>query len=159
MTAELRVLELGLAIPNYANPPYGGRFGSVKAFHRIGDHVMLSGATPEDRVGNRLHPGRVGADLSVEQGYEAARMAAVNALGLMRLALGSLDNVAGIGRNLCFVRATDDFTEHHLVSNGATDLFIEVFGREIGIAGRASVGVASLSNDACFELWTELEAR
>jgi enamine deaminase RidA (YjgF/YER057c/UK114 family) len=155
--AEARAVELGLAIPDYANPPYGGRYGTVKPFHRVGGLLMLSGVTPEDRAGNRLHPGRFGDDLTVEQGYAAARMAAVNALGLIRLAVGSLDRVVAIGRNLCFLRSTDDFEDLHLVSNGASDLFIEVFGTPAGLGGRASIGVASLSRSNCFELWTDLE--
>lgn len=154
---EARVAELGLRIPDYANPPYGGRYGKVKPYHRTGDLLLLSGLTPEDRAGNRLHPGRFGEDLTVEQGYEAARYTAVNALGLIRLAVGSLDNVASMARNLCFLRTTDDFSDLHRVSDGVSDLFIEVFGAEFGIAGRASIGVAALSRHNCFELCTELE--
>jgi hypothetical protein len=157
--AEARTAALGLAIPDYADPPYGGRYGTVKPFHRAGSMLMLSGVTPEDRAGNRLHPGRFGEDLTVEQGYAAARMAAVNALGLIRLAVGSLDRVTAIGRNLCFLRSTDDFEDLHLVSNGATDLFIEVFGPVAGLGGRASIGVAALSRRNCFELWTDLEVQ
>lgn len=156
-SAEARVTELGLTVPDYSSPIYGGRYGSVKPFQRVGSLLMLSGVTPEDRAGNRLHPGRFGDDLTIEQGYEAARMSAVNALGLIRLAVGSLDRVASIGRNLCFLRTTDEFEDLHLVSDGVSDLFIEVFGRERGLGGRASIGVASLSRQNCFELWTDLE--
>jgi enamine deaminase RidA (YjgF/YER057c/UK114 family) len=155
--AEARAEELGLAIPDYTNPPYGGRYGKVKPFHLAGKVLMLSGVTPEDRAGNRLHPGRFGADLTVEQGYEAARMAAANALGLIRLAVGSLDRVVAIGRNLCFLRTTDDFEDLHLVSNGMSDLFIDVFGPTAGLGGRASIGVSALSRQNCFELWTDVE--
>jgi hypothetical protein len=156
-SAEARVIELGLAIPDYADPPYGGRYGTIKPFHRVGSMLMLSGVTPEDRAGNRLHPGRFGDNLSVEQGYNAARMAAVNMLGLIRLAVGGLDQVVAIGRNLCFVRSTGDFEDLHLVSSGATDLFIEVFGPVAGVGTRASIGVTALSRGNCFELCTDLE--
>ncbi|SDT16368.1 RidA family protein [Actinoplanes derwentensis] len=158
-TPENRVRDLGLDIPDYADPPYGGRYGTVKPFHRAGELLLLSGITPEDRSGNRLHPGRLGDDVTVEQGREAARMTAVNALGLIRLAVGSLDNVVAIGRNLCFQRTTDDFEDLHLVSAGVSQLFIDVFGPEAGIAGRASIGVAALSRHNCFELWTELQVK
>ncbi len=95
-TPEQRVAELGLEIPDYTDPPYGGRYGSgLKAFHRTGDLVELSGITPEDRAGNRLHPGVIGADISVVEAREAAVLTATQALGLIRLAVGSLDNVAG----------------------------------------------------------------
>jgi hypothetical protein len=154
---EARVVELGLTIPDYSSPVYGGRYGTVKPFQRVGNLLMLSGVTPEDRAGNRLNPGRFGDDLTIEQGIEAARMAASNALGLIRLAVGSLDRVTSMGRNLCFLRSTDDFEDLHLVAAGATDLFIEVFGRQNGIGARASIGVSSLSRNNCFELWTDLE--
>lgn len=154
---EARVLELDLTIPDYSSPVYGGRYGTVKPFQRVGNLLMLSGVTPEDRDGNRLHPGRFGDDLTIEQGYAAARMAASNALGLIRLAVGSLDRVTSIGRNLCFLRTTDDFDDLHLVAAGASDLFIEVFGRHRGVGARASIGVSSLSRQNCFELWTDLE--
>ncbi|GLY05303.1 RidA family protein [Actinoplanes sp. NBRC 101535] len=154
---EARVRELGLTVPDYADPPYGGRYGTVKPFHRVGNLLLLSGITPEDRAGNRLHPGRLGDDVTVEQGREAARMTAVNALGLIRLAVGSLDRVTAMGRNLCFLRTTDDFEDLHLVSDGASQLFVDVFGPTVGVAGRASIGVSALSRKNCFELWTELE--
>ena len=156
-TPENRVRTLGLDVPDYSDPPYGGRYGKIKPFHRTGNLLMLSGITPEDRDGNRLHPGRFGAGLTVEQGYQAARMTAVNALGLIRLAAGSLDRVAAIGRNLCFLRTTDDFEDLHRVSDGMSQLFIDVFGPAIGVGGRASIGVSSLSRQNCFELWTDLE--
>ncbi|TAJ48081.1 MAG: RidA family protein [Herbiconiux sp.] len=157
-TAEERVLELGLEIPDYATPPYGGRYGRMKAFHRVGDFVELSGITPETRSGERLHPGTVGVDITTEQGYEAARMTAINTLGIIRYALGSLDNVAALSRALCFVVCPPGFEDLHLVSNGANDVFLDVFGTEIGSAGRASIGSTALSRGNCFELWLSLES-
>lgn len=159
-SAEERVRELGLAIPDYSDPPYGARYGGgLKAFHRVGDFVELSGLTPEDRSGQQVHPGLVGREVALEQAREAARYTAVNALGMMRYAVGSLDNVAGLSRTLCFVLATPEFTLLNEVSNAATDLFTEVFGPEIGAVGRASIGAVSLSRRNCFELWLSFEAR
>ncbi|WP_345801654.1 RidA family protein [Microbacterium sp. AZCO] len=156
---ELRAHRLGLTIPDYSDPPYGGRYGiGLKAFHRVGDFVELSGITPENRAGERVHPGVVGADVSVEQGREAARVTALNALGMMRLAVGSLDNVVGLSRALCFIRTTADFDQLHEISRGATEVFTEVFGPVAGAVGRASVGVTSLSRRNCFELWLSFEA-
>ncbi|MDF2579160.1 MAG: RidA family protein [Microbacterium sp.] len=158
-TPEQRARELGLEIPDYTDPPYGGRYGSgLKAFHRTGDLVELSGITPEDRAGNRRHPGVVGADISVAQAREAAVLTATQALGLIRLAVGSLDNVAGLSRALCFMRTTPEFDRLHEVAAGATELFLDVFGPEVGSVGRASVGVTSLSRHNCFELWLSFEA-
>ncbi|WP_371541277.1 RidA family protein [Streptomyces sp. NBC_00554] len=156
--AEARAARLGLRIPDYADPPYGGRYGTVKAFHRSGPLVFLSGFTPEDREGVIRHPGRLGADVSLEQGREAARTAAVNALGGIRLALGSLDRVTAVVRALCFVVCTPEFDEVHKVAAGATDVFTEVFGPEAGVGGRAAIGVMQLARRNCFELWLTVEA-
>lgn len=157
MGAEARARRLGLEIPDYSNPPYGRRYGPMKPFHRIGDLLEVSGLTPEDRQGRQWHPGVVGDSVTIEQGYEAARVTAIHTLGMIRLALGSLDRVVNLSRALCFVRCTPDFDEPHRVSNGASDLFLEVFGEEIGSMGRASIGVAALSRNNCFELWLSLE--
>src|SRR5699024_8602998 len=132
MTAESRVRELGLTIPDYSNPPYGRRFGPMKPFHRVGNFVEISGLTPEDRDGNQWHPGVVGSSVTVEQGYEAARITAIHTLGMIRYALGSLDKVANLSRGLCFVLCTPGFEAPHEVSNGASELFLEVFGDDIG---------------------------
>jgi hypothetical protein len=159
-SAEARVLELGLEIPDYANPPYGGRYGSaLRAFHRTGNLLELSGITPESRDGVLLHPGAVGVDVTLEQAQEAARYTAVNALGLIRYAVGSLDNVVALSRGLCFVLCPPGFEALNQVSNGASDLFLDVFGPEVGRMGRASIGATALSRSACFELWLSLECR
>ncbi|MFG3026357.1 RidA family protein [Streptomyces sp. NPDC048254] len=156
-SAEIRAARLGLEIPDFRDPPYGGRYGTVKAFHRSGRLLFLSGYTPEDRTGTILHPGRLGDDLTLSQGREAARAAAINALGGIRLALGSLDRVTSMVRALCFVVCTADFEDVHQVASGATDLLIEVFGPRAGVAGRATIGVMQLARRNCFELWLTAE--
>jgi hypothetical protein len=159
-SAEARARELGLVVPDYADPPYGGRYGSsLRAFHRTGDLLELSGMTPESRDGTMLHPGAVGVDVTLEQAQEAARYTAVNALGMIRYALGSLDEVAALSRGLCFVLCPPGFDQLNLVSNGASDLLFDVFGPDVGRMGRASVGATALSRNACFELWLSLECR
>ena len=105
----------------------------------------------------QVHPGRLGRDVTVEQGYEAARQTGLNCLAGMRYAVGSLDNVKCLIRNLCFVAAAPDFTDVHLVSSGCSDLLRDVFGTEAGLGGRATIGVQSLAHDHCFECWLEVE--
>jgi hypothetical protein len=156
-TAEERAQRLGLAIPDYANPPYGERYGAMKAFHRSGHTLTISGMTPESRDGVKVFPGRVGFDVTQEQGYRAARFAAINVLGLIRYAVGSLDEVTGFVRTLCFVVTTPEFTDVNLVTNGASDLFIEVFGDRIGRATSAGIGVSSLSGGNSFEMVATVE--
>ncbi len=159
---EARVRELGLQIPDYSDPPYGGRYGTMKPFHRAGQLVTLSGLTPETRDGTMLHPGRLGngpTDLSIEQGYAAARFTATNLLGLIRLAIGSLDEVCCLVSTLCFVVTTPDFTGVNKVTMGASDLLVDVFGDAAGRATSAGIGVMSLSRGNCYEMIATVESR
>ncbi|CAN5193195.1 RidA family protein [soil metagenome] len=157
--AEQRAAQLGLAIPDYADPPYGVRYGQMKPFHRAGRILTISGMTPETRAGVKVAPGRVGLDVSVDEGYAAARAAAINVLGLIRYAVGSLDEVTAIVSTLCFVVTTIEFSDTNLVANGAGDLFLDVFGDVVGRATSASVGVMNLSGGNCFEICTTIETR
>jgi enamine deaminase RidA (YjgF/YER057c/UK114 family) len=157
---EERVEQLGLEIPDYSTVPYyGPAYGSMKAHHRVGSLLFLSGHVPEHPDGSILHPGRLGADVTVEQGYEAARLAGINCLAGIRHALGTLNRVHGIVRSLNFVVCTPEFYDVHRVSSGATDLFVEVFGEEAGLGGRATIGVMTLARNHCFENWLTVEVR
>ncbi|MBT0769445.1 RidA family protein [Kineosporia sp. J2-2] len=154
-----RADQLEHPVPDYANPPYGARYGkTIKAFHRTGSHLVLGGMTPEDRDGTVLHPGRLGDNLTVEQGYAAARKAAINCLGMIRLATGSLDHVLGPVSALGFVAATPDFDRHHEVGEGVSDVLAEVFG-EHGAVTRANVGVTGLARGNCFEVVLTVELK
>ncbi len=155
---EERVRDLGLEVPDFRKQPYTGlKYGSVKSHHLVGRVLYLSGHMPELADGTVVHPGVLGMDLSVEQGYAAARQAGLNAIAGIRFALGDLNRVAAIIRSLNFVVSTPDFHDIHLVANGATDLFRDVFGDEAGIGGRATVGVTSLARSHCFETWLTVE--
>lgn len=158
-TYEDRVRELGLVIPDFGNDGYYGAdtYGSMKPHHIVSNVLYLSGHTSDKTDGTVRFPGRLGANLSVEEGYQAARLTALNCLGGIRYAVGSLDRVKGIIRSLCFVTSTPEFTEVHKVSSGATDLFVEVFGPEVGLGGRATIGVTSLAGGSCFENWVTVE--
>jgi hypothetical protein len=156
---DARADRLEYPVPDYANPPYGGRYGKqLKAFHRSGPLLMLGGMTPEDRDGTRLHPGRLGENLTVEQGYAAARRTAINCLGLIRLAVGSLDQVLAPVQALGFVASTPDFDRHNEVGEGVSDVLAEVFG-EAGAVTRANMGVTGLARGNCFEVVLSVELR
>ena len=160
MEVERKLAELGIELPDYSRTPYPGRkYGSMKPHHIVGNVLFLSGHTPTDAEGKVVYAGRLGQDLTVEQGYQAARYTAVNCLAGIKYALGDLDRVASIVRSLNFVVCTPDFYNVHLVSSGATDLFLELWGEERGLGGRATIGVVSLANNACFENWLTLELR
>jgi len=120
--AEQRVRELGLAIQDFSAEPYAGvRYAtSMKPHHQVGNLLLLGGHVPERADGTLLHPGKLGADVSVEQGVEAARLMACNCLAGIRHAVGSLDRVKHLARSLNFVATAADFYDIYLVANGAT---------------------------------------
>lgn len=154
MSHEQRAAELGLEIPDYSAVPYHGlKYGSMKPFHKTGTLLFLSGHVA-DRPGQEgipPFPGRLGAEVTIEQGYESARLTALNCLATIRLALGSLDRVKAVVGSLNYVQVAPGFTDVHLVSSGATDLFRDLFGPEDGVGGRATIGVSSLAGNHCFE--------
>lgn len=158
-TAEQRAAALGLAIPDYANPSYGGRYGAMKAFHHTGKLLMLSGMTPEGRDGVMLNPGRLGDDVSSDEGYAAGRKTAISVLGLIRLALGSLDEVESMARTVCYGVTTPEYMDVNIAGNGANDLFLEVFGPVAGRVASASIGVMSLSRGNSFEIVATVETK
>jgi hypothetical protein len=156
-TREKLALRMGLDIPDFDRDGYyGADYGTMKPFHRVGSLLFLSGHVA--RVGAQItHKGRLGADLTVKDGYQAARRTGLNALGGMRQAVGSLDRVKGIVRSLNVVVCTLEFAEVHKVSSGPSDLFVEVFGPERGLGGRATIGVMALAGGVCFETWVTVE--
>jgi hypothetical protein len=109
--------------------------------------------------GEVFNPGRLGATVNFEEGREAARITGLNCLAGVRQALGSLDHVKALIRSLNFVVCEPDYYDVHEVSSGMTDLFAEVWGDEIGIGCRATIGVQSLAGNNCFETWTEFEIK
>ena len=157
MSIENRLAELGIELPDLAGGAYYGQtYGNMKSHHIAGNVLYLSGHTPV-RDGKVIHPGRVPSEVTVEQGYEAARITGINMIAGMKLALGDLDRVKGLIRCLCFVACEPDFNDVHLVSSGCTDVIAEVFGQPVGIGGRATIGVQSLCDRMCFETMAEVE--
>ena len=159
MTIEQRVAELGLDVPDFIRDGYyGASYGSMKPFHIAGNLLFLSGHVPQ-RGAEVMFPGRLGANLTVAQGREAARLTGINVIAGIRQAVGDLDHVKSIVRSLNFVVCTPEFTEVHQVSSGLSDLLMQVFGAERGIGGRATIGVMALAGGNCFESWVTVELR
>jgi enamine deaminase RidA (YjgF/YER057c/UK114 family) len=160
MDYEERVRELGLDVPDYSTTPYyGPAYGSMKSHHQVDRVLTLSGHIPEYPDGTLLHPGRLGQNVTIEQGYEAARLSAINCLAGIRQALGDLNRVQNIVRSLHFVVCTPDFYDVHKVSSGATDVLRDVFGEEHGLGGRATIGVMALARNNCHEIWLDVEVK
>ncbi|MNB69869.1 Endoribonuclease L-PSP [compost metagenome] len=139
-----RLKELNIEIPDV--PP---RFQFVPGV-QAGELLFISGQTPE--IDGVMHyVGRLGADMDVETGKKAARLAALNCLGEIQAVLGSLERVQRIVRVIGYVRSAEGFGEQPLVINGASELLIEVFG-EAGRHARAALGTSELPFGAPVEL-------
>ena len=160
MKIEEKLVSMGVELPDYGSETYyGANYGKMKPFHRMGNLLTLSGHVPDLPDGTALHPGRVGAEVSVEDAYQAARQTGINALAGIKQAIGDLDKVVGLVRTLNFVVCAPGFTDPNEVSSGLTDLYAEVFGTACGIGCRATIGVMSLANNHCFETWMDLEVQ
>src|SRR5258708_26139161 len=135
MSAEARLAELGLDVPDFIREGYyGASYGSMKPFHIARKLLFPAGHVPQ-RGSTVIFPGRLGGDLTVEQGREAARLTGLNVIAGIKQAVGDLDRVRSIVRSLHFVVLTPDFTEVHKVSSGLSDLLAVVFGRDPRIGG------------------------
>ncbi len=145
MSAEARVRELGLDIPEPMSPV--GLYVPAVTSGRL---VFLSGHGPIRRDGS-LVTGKVGADLTVAEGRDAARLVGLQLLGALRGELGSLDRVARIVKLLCMVNAVPSFGEQPKVADGASELLVEVFG-ERGRHARSAVGMGSLPLNIAVEI-------
>jgi len=142
---EELLAQLGIRLPPAAAP-----LASYVPVRISGDHAYIAGQVPiED--GTVLFTGKLGAELSVEEGQQAARRCALQALAALREALGSLDRVKGIVQLTVYVASAPGFTDQPQVANGASDLFLEIFGDE-GRHARAAVGVAELPRGAAVEV-------
>jgi enamine deaminase RidA (YjgF/YER057c/UK114 family) len=151
MAAEARLKELQLTLPPPAKP-VANYVGAV----RVGNLLFVSGHGPI-RDGRPTLRGKVGKELSVEQGYQAAREVGLNLLSTVRVALGSLDKVKRVVKVLGMVNSADGFGDQPKVINGFSDLMVEVFGEAIGKHARSAVGMAELPMGIPVEIEMVLE--
>jgi enamine deaminase RidA (YjgF/YER057c/UK114 family) len=141
MRAEARLRELGIELPAAPQP-----IANYVPYVLAGDLLFLAGHGPR-----RGRNGRVGDDLTVEEGYAAAREVALNLLATMKAALGDLDRVERIVKVLGMVRCAPEFGQQPQVINGASDLFVDVFG-DRGRHARSAVGMHALPNGIPVEI-------
>ncbi len=151
--AEARLQELGITLPVLRAP----MANYVRAV-RSSNLVFLAGHGPAQSDGTYI-TGKVGQDLTVEEGYEAARLTGLALLASLRAEIGDLNKVSRVVKVTGMVNATADFTEHPNVINGCSDLFVEVFGPEVGKHARAAVGMASLPIGIAVEIEAIIEVR
>ena len=146
METELRLKNLGIELPPTPKP-IGNYIGGVQ----VGNLLFMSGCGPRCNDGT-LIIGKLGSDLSVEQGYDAARVVALNMLANIRSVLGSLDRIERVVKVLGMVNCTPDFSAMPKVINGFSDLFVEVLGPERGCGARSAVGHTALPNQIAVEV-------
>ena len=151
MGAEARIKEIGLALPP---PPKPG--GNYVPGVRVGNLLFLSGHGPGRVDGVPSARGKVGRDLSIEDGYTVAREVGINLLGTAKALLGSLDKVKRVVKVLGMVNSAEGFGDQPKVINGFSDLMVDVFG-ENGRHARSAVGMAELPSGIPVEIEMILE--
>jgi len=145
MQIEARLKEMGIELPP-AVTPVANYVPAVKSGHL----VFLSGHGPFDEGGS-LITGKVGGDLAVEQGYQAARRVAIGLLGSLKTAIGDLDKVKRVVKLLGMVNCGPEFTDQPKVINGASDFLVEVF-EDKGKHARSAVGMNALPMNIAVEI-------
>jgi enamine deaminase RidA (YjgF/YER057c/UK114 family) len=145
MSAEARFAELNLELPSAPKP--GGTYSSVV---QVDNMLYVSGHGPVTSDGTMI-TGKVGADLSEEEGIAAARQVGLTILATLKSQIGSLDRIERIVKALGMVNAVPDFGSHPKIINGFSDLMVEIFG-EAGRAARSAVGMGSLPGNIAVEI-------
>ena len=156
-TVEERLQSSGLLLPEPVRVPPGVKLPF--SFVRVrGDRAYISGHGPLNADGSLAEPvGKVGADLSPEEGYQAARLTGLAILSSLKQALGELDRVAAWLRVFGMVNSAPGFNRQPQVINGFSDLILELYGPERGQHARSAVGMAELPFDFPVEIEAEVE--
>lgn len=140
-----RLKELGLELPTAATP-----MANYVPFQLVGDFLYLSGQGPR-RADGTMHTGKVGAEVSVEAGYQHAQLTGLNLLAVAHLALGDLARIKHVVKVLGMVNAVPTFGDHPKVINGCSDLLVNVLG-DAGRHARSAVGMGSLPGNISVEI-------
>ena len=145
MSTEQRLQELGLELPAPPKP-----VANYVPAVQVGDLLFLSGVLPS-RDGQLIMTGKLGQGITIEQGVEAARVAVLNGLSIVKQEIGSLDRVKRIVKVVGYIASAPGFTDHPQVLNGASDLLVSLFG-DAGRHARVAVGAAELPRHAPVEI-------
>ncbi len=152
--AEARLKALGIELPKVP-PPTGALLVPCV---RVGDLLYLSGHVPVGVDGKPV-VGKLGKDMDVKQGQEAARNVGLRVLSVVRTELGSLDRVVRVVKTLGMVNCTPEFLQTPQVVNGFSELLVQAFGEEAGKGARSAVGMASLPSGVPVEVEVILQVR
>jgi enamine deaminase RidA (YjgF/YER057c/UK114 family) len=153
-SAEAQLKKLKLELP----PVNKASGATLVPAVRVGETLYVSGHGPRKPDGTSV-VGKVGQDLDVKQGAEAARLIGLTILSVMRAELGSLDKVVRLVKTLGMVNATPDFKQQPQVINGFSDLMVEVFGDKAGKGARSAVGMGSLPGGIAVEIEAIFQVR
>ena len=144
MSVQDKLKELGITLPAVATPA-----AAYVPFVRTGNLVFISGHIA--KKDGKAWVGQFGKNMTTEQGKAAARAIAIDLMGTLQAAVGDLERVKRIVKVMSLVNSTPDFTEQHLVTNGASELLGQVFGDK-GAHARSAFGVAQIPMGACVEI-------
>lgn len=157
MKIEAKLAEMGLALPEPMQAPQGMRLPFAQVRVR-GNRAYIAGHGPLNADGSLAKPlGKVGAEVSLEQGYQAARLVALAILGSLKRELGDLDRVTAWLRVFGMVNSAPGFNQQPTVINGFSDLILELYGPEVGQHARSAVGMAGLPMNIPVEVEAEVE--
>jgi enamine deaminase RidA (YjgF/YER057c/UK114 family) len=145
MSVYAKLSQLGITLPPVATPA-----AAYVPYVQTGKLVFLSGHIA--KKDGKVWVGQFGKNMSAEEGKAAARAVAIDLMGTLHAAVGDLNRVKRIVKLMSLVNSTGDFTEQHLVTNGACELIGEVFGAEQGAHARSAFGVAQIPLGACVEI-------
>lgn len=140
-----RLQQLGITLPPLAVP-----VAAYVPFVRSGNLLFISGHIA--KKDGKPWVGQLGRDVDTATGKAAARAIAIDLMGTLHAAVGDLGKIKRIVKLMSLVNSTPDFTEQHLVTNGASELLAEVFGPEVGAHARSAFGVAQIPMGACVEI-------
>lgn len=152
-TIEAKLNAMGYTLPQPRKFPSPNRCGCV----RVGSILFVSGHGPHHPEMNIRDHGKLGADLTVQEGYVAAQSAALTILSTVKAEVGDLDKVKRVIRLFGMVNSSPDFSKHPEVIDGASDLLFELFGAERGCHARSAVGMSSLPRGQAIEINAEFE--
>ena len=144
-----RLKTLGIVLPDVMPPVVDGYVPAFAPFIRSGDYIHLSGRLGKED--GKLLCGKVGEEISLEQGRVASGGVVIELLAVLKAAVGDLDNVRRVVKLFVMVNGAPNFTEPHRVADGASELLIQVFD-ERGIHARSAVSVAQVPFGACVEI-------
>ena len=146
MEIEKRLSEMKLEL-SPSSTPVGNFVTSV----RTGNLLFVAGHVPSMPDGSPLNPGKLGREVTVDQGYQSARQAMLNCLSSIKESIGDLDKVKRVVKLLCMVNSAPEFGDQPRVANGASDLLVDLY-RDRGRHARSAVGMCALPGGHCIEI-------